>query len=107
MNPGMKIAKLKNLSRVFRGIKNSLLFLGVFFVAGFIFFGFNINSAEAANVTIDAGAAANSSRNMRSMVFTTPKIGYYFFNDADNDLKYVKTTDGGASWNGLTTIYAG
>src|SRR3990167_159291 len=36
----MKIAKLK--------IKNSFLFLGAFFVAGFIFFGINVNSAEAA-----------------------------------------------------------
>src|SRR3989344_6655431 len=44
----MKIVKLKNLSRVFRGIKNSFLFLGVFFIAGFIFFGINVNSAEAA-----------------------------------------------------------
>ncbi|OGJ01850.1 hypothetical protein A3I95_00775 [Candidatus Nomurabacteria bacterium RIFCSPLOWO2_02_FULL_44_12] len=35
----VKIAKLK--------IKNSLLLLAVFFVAGFIFFGINVNSSEA------------------------------------------------------------
>ena len=60
-----------------------------------------------ADITIDAVVELNTTRGMRSMVFTTSLIGYFFFIDADFDFKYVKTTDGGATWGGLTTIFTG
>jgi len=60
--------------------------------------------AADADVTVDAAAILGTSRGMRNTVFTTTLIGYHFFVDADSDLKYYKTTDGGASWGGLTVV---
>lgn len=51
-----------------------------------------------ADLTIYTGASGSAARGMRAVVFTTTLIGYWFFIDADNDLKYKKTTDGGATW---------
>lgn len=60
-----------------------------------------------ADITLDAANSSANARAMRSMVFTTTTIGYYFFIDNDLDFKYLKTTDGGQTWGGLTTIYTG
>jgi len=60
--------------------------------------------AVDADVTIDAAAILGTARGMRNTVFTTHLIGYHFFIDADSDLKYYKTADGGATWGGLTVI---
>jgi hypothetical protein len=51
-----------------------------------------------ADVTVDAAAHANTLRGMRSLVFTHPDTGYFFFIDGDVDLKYTKTTNGGLTW---------
>lgn len=59
------------------------------------------------DITVDVQARDITARGMRSLVFTTSLIGYFFFIDFDNDFKYAKTTDGGATWGGLTTIYTG
>lgn len=51
-----------------------------------------------AEVTIDAAAHANQARGMRSIVFTTANIGYFFFIDGDGDFFYSKTTNSGLTW---------
>ncbi|MBI4090648.1 MAG: hypothetical protein HY422_01340, partial [Candidatus Komeilibacteria bacterium] len=80
----------------------------VFFViANWIFSGFpqifnfppKIQKAQAADISIDTGAAGQW-RSLRNLVWTTPLIGYFFYVDGgDADFKYVKTTDGGQTWN--------
>lgn len=51
-----------------------------------------------ADVSIDAAIVDATARGMRSVVFTTASVGYWFFVDGDGDFSYVKTTDGGATW---------
>lgn len=59
----------------------------------------------------DVGTTGNSastsaqSRVMRQIVFTSAYTGYSFFLGASN-IKYSKTTDGGATWNTPVTIKA-
>lgn len=60
-----------------------------------------------ANVTIDAAAVLATCRGMRSVVWTTPDIGYIFFIDDDSDFKYKKSTNGGSSWGSAVTIFTG
>ncbi|KXK09250.1 MAG: Glycyl-glycine endopeptidase LytM precursor [Microgenomates bacterium OLB23] len=62
--------------------------------------------AADADVTIDSAAVLGTSRGMRNTVFISTLVGYHFFIDNDSDLSYLKTTDGGASWTGLTDIKA-
>lgn len=40
----------------------------------------------------------------QNLVFTDNSTGYLFFVDSDSDFKYYKTTDGGQTWSGPTTI---
>ena len=51
-----------------------------------------------ADINIDAAAINLTRRGMRSMVFVTNVIGYFFFIDGDNDFYYTKTTNGGLTW---------
>lgn len=52
-----------------------------------------------ADVSIDSTISLGTARGMRSVVFTTADIGYWFFNDGTTDrFSYRKTTDGGATW---------
>lgn len=62
-----------------------------------------------ADITIDAasGASATTARSPRAMVFTSATVGYFFFIDGDLDFKYMKTTDGGQTWAGPTSIFVG
>ncbi len=62
--------------------------------------------AADADVTIDSAAILGTSRGTRNTVFISTLVGYHFFVDDDSDLSYLKTTDGGASWTGLTDIKA-
>lgn len=60
-----------------------------------------------ADLTVGA-ASSSCARAVRSVVFTTKDIGYIFFVDsADSDLKYKKTTDGGATWGTAVTVIVG
>ncbi len=67
--------------------------------APFINFPPKIQQARAADISIDTGAVGQW-RSLRNLVWTTPLIGYFFYVDGgDADFKYVKTTDGGQTWN--------
>jgi hypothetical protein len=57
-----------------------------------------------ANVTIDPVASNTTRRGMRSKAWTSADVGYRFFIDSDSLFKYLKTTDGGLIWSGLTTV---
>lgn len=71
-----------------------------------------IQTAYAADVTIDAASVLGTSRCLRSTVWTSATTGYFFFIDSDSDLKYYKTTNSGSSWGspvvvkGTETIHA-
>lgn len=57
-----------------------------------------------ADVSIDASIVDATARGLRSVVFTSASVGYWFFIDGDSDFFYLKTTDGGASWGGPVEI---
>jgi hypothetical protein len=59
-----------------------------------------------ADVSIDASVVTNTAHGMRSVVFTTALIGYWFYFDGDGWFKYSKTTDGGATWGAAVPITA-
>lgn len=70
--------------------------------------------ADIAIVTTDATGALEQSHGMRSIVFTSASVGYFFYIAADDDFGVAKTTDGGQTWNILdadidddttTTVY--
>jgi hypothetical protein len=66
-----------------------------------------IPHAEAAEVTIDPDVSITSSVHSKSgsnTVFIDDLTGYNFFVDAPNNCVYRKTTDGGQSWSGTTTV---
>jgi len=62
--------------------------------------------AADADVTIDASANNNVSAwyDQPKMVFISDLTGYFFYRDTDGECYFIKTTDGGASWTGQTTI---
>lgn len=51
-----------------------------------------------ADVSIDSAIGTNTARGIRSVVFVTPDIGYWFYIDSSGRFGYSKTTDGGATW---------
>lgn len=51
-----------------------------------------------ADISIDAAISTATARGLRSVVFTTADVGYWFFVDGGGDFSYTKTTDGGATW---------
>src|SRR4030095_2413181 len=59
-----------------------------------------------ADVTIDGSISSSTARGMRSVVFSTASIGYWFFIDSDGTFKYTKSSDGGASWGAAVAISA-
>lgn len=59
------------------------------------------------DVVIDSAAHANQPRGMRTIVFTTGSIGYFFFIDGDGDFFYSKTTNGGLTWGTGVAIDTG
>ncbi len=69
----------------------------------------SIPIAEAAQVTIDPQAFATATYHTLSgsqTVFIDDQTGYRFFVDAPSSCVYRKTTDGGNSWSGTTTVDA-
>jgi hypothetical protein len=56
-----------------------------------------------ADVSI-ATCNTSTARGMRSVVFTTPLIGYWFLIDSGGAFRYNKTTDGGATWGGAVAV---
>jgi hypothetical protein len=52
-----------------------------------------------ADVTIDSAILATTGRGCRSIVFTSSLNGYSFYFDSTGEFSYIKTTDGGATWN--------
>jgi hypothetical protein len=62
-----------------------------------------------ADVTIGVSAlSVTGVRSNRGGIFwSTNLIGYVIYIDSSGDLKYRKTTDGGASWSGATNIRTG
>ena len=63
----------------------------------------------AADVKIEASAQTNLNyKVIRGGIFWTSKlIGYVIYIDSSYDLKYNKTSDGGATWAGTTNIRTG
>ena len=59
-----------------------------------------------ADVSIDSSIGTATARGMRSVVFTTADIGYWFYVDSSGAFVYSKTTDGGATWGAAVTIGA-
>lgn len=57
-----------------------------------------------ADVSIDASVVAVTARAARTLVFTTPLIGYQFYLDGDGVFGYSKTTDGGATWGAQVDV---
>jgi hypothetical protein len=51
-----------------------------------------------ADIVIDGSIAVATFRAFRSLVWKDADTGYQFFVDADGSFRYVKTTDGGATW---------
>lgn len=64
----------------------------------------NIPKAHATQVTINGDYDATNSAEQNAspqVVFTTDSIGYAFYtDDTGDDVRYKKSTDGGASWSG-------
>jgi hypothetical protein len=63
---------------------------------------FGLKTAEAAEVTIDAGTITDATAEFGpspTVVFTTEQTGYIFYVDTGNDLIYKKTTNGGTNWS--------
>ena len=58
-----------------------------------------------ADVTIDGSVITGTSRGMRSVVFTSASIGYWFYADSDGSFCYSKTTDSGATWGARVQIH--
>lgn len=51
---------------------------------------------------------AGNSRNMRSLVFVSDTVGYFFYSETtSSDLLYTKTTNGGLTWGAGVSILAG
>jgi len=95
--------------------KQTALFLVLVIVVssfGNVFFNtdiFNIKKAEAAQVTIDPGAQTLGTSHIMAgtqTVFVDDQTGYKFFRDAPGYCVYRKTTNGGTSWSGTTTVDA-
>ncbi len=62
---------------------------------------------EAAEVTIDADVSLTSSVHLKAgsdTVFINDQTGYKFFVDAPGYCVYRKTTDGGTTWSGTSTV---
>src|SRR4029450_682166 len=57
-----------------------------------------------ADVSIDASVSTSTARGLRSVVFTTASIGYWFYIDSAGTFVYSKTTNGGATWGAAVTI---
>src|SRR4029450_3643949 len=51
-----------------------------------------------ADVSINATISTSTARGMRSVVFTTASIGYWFHINSTGEFIYKKTTNGGATW---------
>src|SRR3990167_5292003 len=60
-----------------------------------------------ADVTVEAAMLAGTTRGMRAVVFVTNNIGYVFGINGDNDLDYMKTTNGGLTWSAATDVFTG
>src|SRR3990167_3030373 len=60
-----------------------------------------------AEVTVEAAMLAGTSRGMRAVVFVTNNIGYVFGINGDNDLDYMKTTNGGLTLSAATDVFTG
>jgi hypothetical protein len=58
-----------------------------------------------ADITIDDSIDTATANAMRALVYVTETVGYMFFIEVTTSfLRYAKTTDGGASWGGVTTL---
>ncbi len=65
------------------------------------------SKSEAAEVTIDANVSITSSVHLQAgsdTVFIDDQTGYKFFVDAPGYCVYRKTTDGGTTWSGTSTV---
>src|SRR3990167_7152677 len=60
-----------------------------------------------AEVTVEAAMLAGTTRGMRAVVFVTNNIGYVFGINGDNDLDYMKTTNGGLTLSAATDVFTG
>lgn len=63
--------------------------------------------AEAAQVTIDANVNVTTTSHLQTgsqTVFIDDQTGYKFFRDEPGYCVYRKTTDGGETWSGTTTV---
>ena len=57
-----------------------------------------------ADITVEGSVVTGNARTLRQEVWTTEAIGYRFIIDSDDDLFYLKTTDGGATWGSPVEI---
>ena len=57
-----------------------------------------------ADVSIDGSISTNTAHGLRSVVFTSASVGYWFYIDSDGTFGYSKTTDGGATWGAQVEI---
>ncbi len=62
-----------------------------------------------ADITIEGSThdTLNTKQQPRSLVWTSPSVGYIFFVENTFDLHYRKTTNSGASWGSAVTIRQG
>lgn len=88
--------------------KNLLKFVWVTLVM-LLVYALNTSTANANEITIDGSVNASSeSQKGRSLVWTTPTIGYFFYVDVTtNDLVYVKTSNGGRTWGSIVNVNTG
>lgn len=59
-----------------------------------------------ADVVIDSSVSLSTARDMRSVVFVSALVGYFFYTDSDQTWGYSKTTDGGATWGAIVPLEA-
>lgn len=57
-----------------------------------------------ADITVEGSIVTSQARGLRSIVFTSALVGYWFFLDSDDDFFYQKTTDGGVTWGSPVEI---
>ncbi len=60
--------------------------------------------ASWADVTVDSTVSVNTTRALRSLVFSSADNGYRFYIDSNNNFVYSKTTDGGATWGAAVVV---
>jgi hypothetical protein len=101
---------------IMRKLRKGRVFISLYLIATILIGSFGdglissvVPTAEAVQSSIDTDAATLGTSHLQSgsqTVFIDDQTGYKFFRDAPGNCVYRKTTNGGMSWSGTTTVDA-